>query len=403
MTVKYESGKPTKITGVTDGSGRELTLVESSTGSGYLTRMEDAVGRKLTFYFDAGGKLYQVKNPDSTIVKYTYDTDETLVSVQDIDGAYIKFYYTSLATGKMVSKVEEYDKNGKLGQVISFDRTKHNTTIIRTTGNDGIYGNSDDIYTTYQFDNYGRTVAVESGTKTQSMGAAAYSYTAGVPNSTASNIKQLNRVSKAYALGANTVNLLKNSSAEQSGSWTAAEWIAGCTFTSAQTTAQKYLGQKSFELNVTAHEENARARYYQDLDNTILKPGHTYTLSGYVKTSNIANSTGDSGACLAIDVFHADGTFTKRYSEFLYGTTDTKINNGWRRLSVTFTVPDNASKTRINLTVRDTTGTAWFDAIQIEEGESANVYNMVENSSFETYSNGHAYRLDRQFSDCKQQ
>lgn len=43
--------------------------------------------------------------------------------------------------------------------------------------------------------------------------------------------------------------------------------------------------------------------------------------------------------------------------------------------------------------VRDATGKAWFDGMQLEEGASAGPFNMINNSSFERYSKKFSKKL----------
>lgn len=81
-----------------------------------------------------------------------------------------------------------------------------------------------------------------------------------------------------------------------------------------------------------------------------------------------------------------DNSTVDTHSDAILGTTDSSINDGWQRLSVTFTVPANATKVNCNIMIRDASGKAWFDGIQLEEGTSASPFNMVNNSSFELYS-----------------
>ena len=92
------------------------------------------------------------------------------------------------------------------------------------------------------------------------------------------------------------------------------------------------------------------------------------------------------GAQLFTTYWKSDGTAVDSVSDVLTGTTDSTINDGWQRLSVTFTVPSGATKVNCNIMVRDATGEAWFDGMQLEEGTSASPFNMINNSSFERYS-----------------
>lgn len=198
-TVHYCSSDKTIIDYITDGSGNKLTF-EHNTSSYYLKNISDPSGRKTIYYYDEG-MLTKIVYPNGASVQYTYDSDEALSTVTDVDGYKVKFSYSSTSSGKKVTAIEEYGSNGTAGQKITFDRTKYNTTVIKTYGADGISGTDDDLTSTYQFDNFGRTKTVKSETTSADLGASVYTYTDGVKNSSASNIKQLNRVHSEYSTG----------------------------------------------------------------------------------------------------------------------------------------------------------------------------------------------------------
>lgn len=174
---------------------------------------------------------------------------------------------------------------------------------------------------------------------------------------------------------------------ETDSSWTAGAWGGTNTFEKKYDTSQHYFGKQSLAISVSKYEGTSRGRVYQDISNTVLEPGKTYTLSGYIKTVGVINGSSDNaGAFICAESHNSDGTFTPSYSDFVVGNTDSAVDNGWQRVSTTFKVPENSSKTRINLALKQSTGTVYFDGIQLESYTVANNYNMLENSGFEKYS-----------------
>ena len=391
--VKYDTDNKT-ILYVQDGAGRRITFVPNPSGSGSLSQMKDPAGRTKIFNYPSAGLLdhidYAVGTPDATTIYFTYDSDGALTSVKDVDGYMVKFGYSSKKSGKQVTSIQEYGKDGTVGQKITFDRTQYNTTEIHSAGVDGVYSSdykgTDDLITTKQFDNFGRTVSIKSKTGKTDLGAAGCQFTTGSPNSSGSNVNQINRITNEYSLGSNTINLLTNGNMESSTTWKTSEWGGSTTFTGAYTTAQKYLGKKSYNLTVTNYTGLSIGRVYQEFSNTVLVPGSTYTLSAYVKTTGLSTATAKTGAMIAVNSLDASGAATNFFSDFIKSSTDTNIDGGWRRLSVTFKVPDNSAKTRINLGIRGAVGTAYFDAVQLEKYAVPNPYNMLENSSLDNYA-----------------
>ena len=94
-------------------------------------------------------------------------------------------------------------------------------------------------------------------------------------------------------------------------SWTPSAWCGTNSFTSGYSTDEKYFGAKSLIINVASYEGDSRGRVYQDFSSTEVKPGGIYTLSGYVKTVGVANSSNlNSGAFICAESVNSDGTTT---------------------------------------------------------------------------------------------
>ncbi|MDF2804258.1 MAG: wapA1 [Anaerocolumna sp.] len=156
MTITYTDGI---ITSVKDGAGKIITI--SNSADAKITGITDPAGR-LTKYKTEYGKLTQVTGPDGIIETYEYD-DKTLLKVSDSTGYGIEFTYLTKEKGQRVSAVREFSsKNNTItyGQKIGFNYNDFNSTKIRTSGADSIYDTSDDVITTYRFDNSGRASKV---------------------------------------------------------------------------------------------------------------------------------------------------------------------------------------------------------------------------------------------------
>ncbi len=76
-------------------------------------------------------------------------------------------------------------------------------------------------------------------------------------------------------------------------------------------------------------------------------------------------------------------------------------------VSVTFEVPNNTSLTdlKLQLWLRGATGTAYFDAVQLEKSDAPSSYNILENASFERFSNSTTFdnwsEIQLTDSDCR--
>ena len=384
ITNSYKSDGRT-IQKVTDGAGHAVTIAPTSDNLAVQT-ITDSAGRVTKYHWNVG-YLVGITYPDGKKTEFTYDSDKAIASVKSPDGYKLEFSYTPLANGKRVSKVVE-SANGAAGQTITFDYSQYGQTVIRSSGKDGVFGNSDDVYTTVKFDSAGRTVCSEATSNGKSLAASAAEYTASSPNSNASNIKQLNRLSKSMTGGQYVRNYLRDGSAEMTGTWTKLQWNGTADFDGKPVAADQLYGRYSFYINSKTFSNGAGARAYQSLASGQFKAGTTYTYSAWVKTKNIVprDASNPFGVQLLATYWTADGSAVDSVSDTLTGTTDSTINDGWQRISVTFSVPTNANKVNCSIMVRDATGEAWFDGMQLEEGTSASPFNMINNSSFERYS-----------------
>ena len=198
---------------IVDGAGHKFTFNyytdSSGVSNGYIKSITDNANRTINFQ-TTSGLLRKITYSDSTFTNIVYEGDESegLINyVQGFNGYALNFDYTSKATGRQVKTVKEYGRNSDnvnvAGQVVTFDRTAYNKTIVRTAGVDGYHNTedsakgSDDIVTTLQFDNAGKTISqqVSYGSGAE-IGAGNYSYTSG-----ASTLGSANKVSSSASSG----------------------------------------------------------------------------------------------------------------------------------------------------------------------------------------------------------
>lgn len=342
MTLTYDG---TFLKTITDGAGRKTTFDVLS--NGYLVGITDSAGRKTSFAYN-GTQLSKITYPDGKATTFTYDSNNKLTSATNYDGYKMTYSY-SAGSAKRVTKILESNTNGTLGNELNLFYGFNSTTFTDVKGRKNIY----------QFNNAGNTLSIQD-----SDGNAQY-YKYG----TGSNVNKLTLESKVQKT---TVNYLLNHNAEKDGYWSLTSWVNDNDSTGQLTTEAAYLGQRSFKVTKTSNQSRD---FYQQYVN--LTKGKTYTLSGYVKTKGV-DATRSTGA--AIFAYYTD-TNGKEYKP---STTYIKGTNEWQRVEVTFTLPSNMKdgSFRVGCGLIETTGTAYFDCIQLEDGPIANRYNLVENADF---------------------
>ena len=389
ITITY-SGK--KINKVTDGSGKSYTFVYAKTSSGddmyYVAYILHPSGERTSFIYQYNapyGNLASITHTDGSVSYFTYESgdDRAMLTARDSENYKLTFTYSSKTSGKYVTSVTEHGGSTQ-GQKITFDRSVNNTTKIRTAGTDGVYGNSNDLITTYQFDDFGKTISQQLSTNGGvSSVAGAYEYT----EKNASSLASANKVSSAAGLGKNVVNHVSNSNAEASTGW--ATYRSAATANFGYSSDYAYIGQKSLLVNTTEISAlNGTANVNQSVSGLVA--GRDYTFSAYVKTTEMSDvhSGSRTGAFVALRTTDTDGNMSTVFSEFIGADTSVAINGGWRRLNVTVKLPTGCTSAQFFAGVMNSIGKVYFDCLQLEEGTVVNDYNLLENSSFENATNG---------------
>ncbi len=387
LTIYYDAGS-TLISSVIDGAGRKTTFTYNS--KKYLSKITDPSGRSTTYSYSStyngpisseeGGFLRTVTYPDGTSTNYTYYSDGTMETAKNSNNIGVQFQYTSDAS-KRVAKVTEMSGT-KAGKNIKFSYLSDGRTTCQATGVDGIMDTSDDLITTYCFDVMGHLTSTysENINKTAFYDAYAYEYdpdALGTQPINPGNVNKIMKSSKGYKA---IPNELLNHSAETDSSWFTINPVSSISYSASRATDCVYIGKSSLKLKV---DQATNEKLVMKQEKRELPYGATYTYSAYVNTNDIVASAGDGGAGIYVETVTHTGIKTRKYAEFVTGTTDKNINNGWRKIQVTFTIPQYFYYAELGVELRYAKGTAWFDAMQLEKEETSSAYNLLENSGFE--------------------
>ena len=127
VILNYVSGT-NRISKINDANGNTLNVSHN----GNITSITDPSGRATAFGYNSEGEyLTSITSPDGNVVRYTYNSDGMLKKVTDVDGTYITFAYSDNGS-RGVKTVQEFAADGTAGQKLTFDRTKFNTTVMRS-------------------------------------------------------------------------------------------------------------------------------------------------------------------------------------------------------------------------------------------------------------------------------
>ena len=362
LTLGYSGAK---LSTITDGAGRVTTLGYTSYGNLDSITMPD--GKTSQFYYENNLLLNRIKHFDSKNTYYEY-TNNLLTRAKDIDGNWIQYAYELNGSDWMlrnrVTSATEYSEIGGIGNTVSMTYNIDNTTKFEYKSALGKIQTE-----TYSFDRYGRPVSIVNADSS----AAAYKYI-----EKAETNAQKNKIAAQAETSRPVVNLLKNHSAElteQTPSWTL--YRQG-TSTGQMSIASGVASLGNNSLKVTQMQSGAGKVSAKQVI-TGLQSGQEYTFSAYVNTEGVS----DGYANLFVQAITGDPNPTEFIGRSgINGTTTT-----WPRISVTFTVPAGTTEVSMHAGLINTAGTAWFDCLQLEIGNVANPYNLLENASLE-YTDG---------------
>lgn len=390
-----------------DGDKIEVSITDTSvtyTQYDYKDANNYIIGDVLVYYKDSNGNITQIKLNEKVQANFTYDTFNRMTSVENDVGYKLTFSYEG--EGKKITAITE-SKDDENGQHISFART-YNSMKARSAGSDGIYGNEDDLITTYKFNNEAKLLSIQNATVAgEDLGASMYDYdnnTAETDEDTETDtVGGLGELTQVSSIGKNVENLLKNHNLESLDSWQS-RYAAGTgsEYTAVTTSSKHLYGANSFKLSVDDLNGNAAIAFTQEFSASsgVLVPGKTYTLSAYVNANGLSRDNNVSasngfGAAVMFEVTSTSGQKTRTYSRSIQ-STNSQVNGGWERVFLNITIPDTYSTISANLVLRNATGTVYFDAAQLEIGDIPNQYNLIENNGFNyTNSNGYATNWTR--------
>ena len=156
-------------------------------------------------------KGYRIYNGSSYVesVRYEYNSGGQMSKIFDVEtGLGVEYTFAKSPTGYRVSGFKEYsqNENGGTGRAVTVSAEELKKTVYTDHGTDRNYGTSDDIITTYIFNNSGQTINANSKDRNGTLlgvTASAYSENSGTK-------KTNNRLLQSVGTGQSGVSILKN-------------------------------------------------------------------------------------------------------------------------------------------------------------------------------------------------
>ena len=366
------------IVSVNKGQSASIICTLSYNSSNYLTSIKTYDGRTTQFTYDSSGQLSSMKHPDATYAYYTYDTAGQLLRMYDGEAKYgAEYAYNNGG----VSQIKEYTAASNTtntrtyGAQVQRKKNGIQETVYQYDGDDRTFDTSDDIFTRYAFDYFGRTINATSLNSNQSqiLGVTSAAYT---ENATRS--KKNNRMEKDAQSGIAGVNLLRSSGMEthdgysNAGSYWKRIGAGGATSNAVVKQNEKARhGTYALKTYLNSSASVTSSGMYQQ----VTLPAGTYTFSAYVNTSGIENFS-PGGVHLE---FQNTAGKTVAAGDALSHTTPDSIDNGWQRIYVTTTLSSGTYRCSV---IQNAYGAAYFDDLQLEIGNAPSSANLLQDGDF---------------------
>ncbi|MCR4651016.1 MAG: DNRLRE domain-containing protein [Lachnospiraceae bacterium] len=345
----YYDSPAKRIVSVTDAVGNTSKITYDDK-SGKISSISDPVreGKSNTYTHDESGRLKEIQFSNGKAAYYTYNSDGFLDSMQDNSGYKVTFTYTKDNVTEVSESAKTTDGSAVVsGQKYTITYKSDNSTVFRFSGVNDIYGDSDDVFNNYVFDESGRIITEYSEYADHTvLGARTYTYDGDVKNS----------VKTLYddQAGDPSLNLMNNGNFEEKDK----EWkeIEKDTWGDAGAvnlySGEHYFGSHGGKI---VNQVGQSAGFYQKRN---LNPG-IYTLIYYVRTKDYIADVSRS----TVAVYDGYGT--------CIGGSPISDTPGWTPQAFKFEVKECGQYGFYFWA--DGVGTTYFDEVQLLAGDHTNM------------------------------
>ena len=438
-TTTYEYDGESRLSKVKNASGKEL-VVQYDGNNKKAVRVIGPDNKTLTFNYD-GDFLVSSTTPEGKVYKYGYDNG-LLTSIYDPQHTDAKPYKTSYAyeNNRLVKVTDPLGK----ATTLAYNTDTKEVTLTNPKGRKTVYTYNDagnpvktvedsgrlNLTTTYEYNvnNLVKTTTPKNQTETATydgngnvtsvtdeMGTEKFEYNK--DNGLIKATDNENRETTVAYKAANTEVSETNQAANTSSFMQYDQFGNPIETTRELGTGENLIQNPSFEMDITngwkeekgnsqgalkkdaifapgglggasslqmtVKAQNAGWGYHSAIQDIVVEPNTTYTLSGMMKTALT-----HAGAFFNVQLLKEDGNPLDGGNNW-FDTRHNRIEGekDWTNRQVTFKTTDQTKKVRIYLQVdynrADSSGSVWFDKIQLEKGEVSSSFNPIDNSSLE--------------------
>ncbi len=357
---------------------------------GYLSEIVDIKDNKITVYYNSDNLIYKIKDSNDAEISIVYEedkisivspdritylnyTDNKLISISSLTGTTLFQYnnYNILSiitdeTGKQIKydyydeipyrikNVTEYGLENSKGNYFTLKYGFDSTTLI----------DNRERATTIIFNNNGNVVSTSNLTNNVDIkNAYSKANTYSEPNATGEYYNGKNKLLTRSVPIKYVNNLLTNTSFENDN----IEFVADSNVI--MTISEEFFNNGNRSLKIST-EENSKFI----MQSIVVPKGYYYTFSAFLKNTNSLK--------LSMSYVDENNEIIEKDSELINNNID------FYRYDNTIYYPKTAVSDLIIKVKFETSGVSYIDDIQLEEGDLANNYNVLENSDFSKGFNG---------------
>ncbi|WP_207642560.1 DNRLRE domain-containing protein [Inediibacterium massiliense] len=414
-TITFSYGENGKVKQAMDFSGKKVQY--NYDNSNRLISVVDQNNKTITYQYDSNNNLTKIIYPNGNFITYGYDKYDRVITVTrkiTVNGTlststsvitYDPANYCTTITDANGHKVSyEYDYMGKLIKVsedpeglnyrnlINYDTRKKRLTSVADANTVASGGNTSYVI---NYDDYGRiNSATNSLNQSTDINYSGTNHIVTFGESTAQTVSDMkgniiqtidsfkqgntmkydrygNIVEQTETISA-ADNIVTNSSFENNLTDWKLSIQPDCNANKIITQETSKFGNKSLRIS----NPNGWIEYANNSAVTY-DPTKTYTFSGYIKANNLSTNA----AYLKVKCYNSSGVFLGSVDSYHIKDAD-----DWTRINLVLSsdkVPAGTTKIIPAIAMKATSGTAYFDGIQLEEGANLSTYNYLSNSSFE--------------------
>ena len=366
--ISYDYGEGNRLERISDSGGTIVSFTYGEEGGRLSSVTDETAGSTVRYQYDLSGNLTSITEEDGTRSVYSYN-ERKLIQAKAADNMAADYLYGETTGTERVHMFREWGTEKAAKTVVELDYCDGSVTNVYDRKKEENPGS------TYVYDKLGQVQTVADG---QGRVKDYASLREGSGNETVGEPESHGSVSN-YLVDSSFVSEKFGNGHE----WHEYNEEAGGTYSIG---VSSDTGRTDERCAFVSRENPERGTVAVGQDIEAL-PAGTYTASVYMQFSSVSPLSETEGG-VSLGITYLSGSKAKTSELGPDVLTGASGQDGWRRVSFTFSVPEGGADICLWGGLKDAGGQLYLDDFQLEEGDSAGDYNLIENGSFEYLGEG---------------